>query len=170
MSVFNEICMSIDIINNESRTYTGLFKNFKIKKNKKRVQSIIDRYIDITNIDIDLFVDFMNVYQETINWITVENLQIEKLDEYTISLIYYRDNGNIITFIYDDRTNNSRSRIKILFKDKIDSPSTKVCEANYNFKYIGIDNEYKKIMDYCTLLIKFILKNYLYSRMFIQED
>lgn len=167
MSIFNEICMSIDIINNESRSYNGFWKRRYIKKNKKRMQSIIDKYVDITDINIDMLVDFMNVYKETINRVSIQNLYLEMPDEYTISLIYNRDNGNVIKFTYDDRTNNSRSRIKIFFKDKPDSSSTKVCEANYNFKYIGIDEEYKRIMNYCTLLIKFIIKNYLYSRMYM---
>lgn len=171
MGILNEICMTIDIINNETRQYRGskIGRELTKRRNKKKLESIINRYILELNVTVDTVIEFMTIYQETIKQININNLYINHPDDYTTDLSYILDNGNVFTYTYDDRTTNSRNKLKILFKDNIRDPKPMISiyHVEYNFKYIGIDETYGKALNYAENVMKFIIQQYLFERMYM---
>lgn len=167
MSILNEICMTIDMINSEDikRNRNIISKYYHNIKNQMKMRSIINRYTDFEYVTVDTIVDFMRIYDQTKNVISFSSVfdVYIKEENGVMYADYHQYEGQSLKLLYHIIPNNNKLELTYLDEKRRIRYPVKFSVVD-DLRYTGIDETRTKILDYTNFAYKLLIKKYLFAR------
>ena len=167
MSIYGDICLTINNVNNEIKNDTKLFHYFRAYSNRRRLKDIMEHAMSIPYLKIDMVLDFLNMYENTDYLIKYDEIEeVQTSEDKSIVHISFNpqgEDGPHIVFIYNFNTENA----ELKYSDK--KASSLTARIVQSFSYSGNNKELANIVEYTNNAFKIIMLKYLYDLLYIGD-